>query len=136
MLHPLQELIDDVLVALEDRDLRDLVLVHPVDVGAPDLNRRADAAEALTHEQRDAIVAAQHVDQLELDLAVSIVVANRLDVADRGVPSLPIAGEPGATGDVDDDVIREVAECGVPVATLGGGQVMADELTRGAPGLN
>ena len=42
-----QELIDDVLIRLEDRDLHDAVASHAVDVRAPNLHRRAVAMEAL-----------------------------------------------------------------------------------------
>jgi hypothetical protein len=85
------ECVDGVLVGLEDRDLCDLVAVHAVDVGASDLHRGPVAVEALSHEQRDAVVAGEHVDELEFDLAVAVVVADRLDVSDGGVLSSLVA---------------------------------------------
>jgi hypothetical protein len=105
------ECVDGVLIGLEDRDLCDLVALHAVDVGAPNLDRGPVAVEALAHEQCDALSAGQHVDQLELDLAVTVVVADRLDVSDGGVLSSPVAGEWRAAGDVDEDVLGEVRGC-------------------------
>jgi hypothetical protein len=46
-----QELVDDVLIGLEDRDFHDLIALHAVDIGALDLHRRPVAMKALSHEQ-------------------------------------------------------------------------------------
>ena len=45
------------------------------------------------------------------------------------VLSAPVAREGGAARDVEDDVVGEIAERGVPVAALRRGEVVADELS-------
>jgi len=45
-----------------------LAVLDAVDVGASDLHRRADAAEPFSHEQCNALVAGEHVEQLEFVL--------------------------------------------------------------------
>jgi hypothetical protein len=102
-----QDLVDQVLVGFEDEHLDDQTALHAVDVGPPDLHRRAVAVEALAHEHRNTFLAGEHVDQLELDAPVAVAVAHRLDVADRGIPPPSIAGERRAPRDVDDDVLGE-----------------------------
>jgi hypothetical protein len=104
--------------------------VTSLDVGSPDFGRRSVAVEAFAHEQHDGFLAGEHVDQFELDPAVAVAVADRLDVAARGCFALVIARERSAPGDVNYDFLDE-AEGGVLVAALGRCEVVGDELTRG-----
>jgi hypothetical protein len=59
------------------------------------------------------------------------VIADGLDVGDRAVLAARVARERRTPGNVERDVLGEVAECGVPVAALGGGQVVGHQLTWG-----
>jgi hypothetical protein len=86
-----QQLVDHVLIGLEDRHLDDLVVLDAIDVGAPDLDRAAGAVEALANEQHDALVAGEHVDELDLDRVVGIARADGLDVLDGGLLAEPPA---------------------------------------------
>jgi hypothetical protein len=87
--------------------------------------------EALAHEQDDALVAAEHVDQLELDRAVGVALADAGDVVHRRRLAEALAGEGRAARDVDEQVVGQEAEGGVPVAALGRGEVIGHELAWG-----
>jgi hypothetical protein len=65
----------------------------------------------------------EHVDELERDAAIAVAIAHGADVVHGRGLALPVARELRAAGDVDEQILGEEAEGGVPVAALGGGEI-------------
>jgi hypothetical protein len=108
-----------------------LAVLDAIDVGASDLHRRADAAEPFSHEQCNALVAGEHVEQLEFVLPSRQWSRNGLDASHGGVLSRRSLANGGAAGVANGDVLVEVGERLVPVATSCGGDGVRRELDRG-----
>jgi hypothetical protein len=84
--------------------------------------------EALAHDQGDAFLAGQHVDQLDLDPGPVGAGEGGVQVLLDGLAAAVGAGQRGSAGDVQDDVVGEEAEAGVPVAALHRLEVAAHDI--------
>src|SRR5918994_7968872 len=95
--------VDLVLVTLEDPHLGDLVPADPIHVRAPDHDVALRPLEPLAHEQGDALVAGQAVDQLELHFTLVGHLERVADVGDGGVATAVLAGPLRSAGDAEHD---------------------------------
>jgi hypothetical protein len=83
---------------------------YPVEVGPADLDRPAGPREALRHDQGDPLLAGEDVEQLDLDLGPVRPGQGGPQVILGGGPAAVRAGQRGAAGHVQDDVVGEEPE--------------------------